>query len=52
MPDLQESPNKNLSGTEFNKVYKVSFFTKLRVLLRESGDFLHRDKEVAYNVTG
>ena len=45
---------KNESETEFHRVSKVSptqQLTKLRHLLRQSGDFLHRDKEVAYTVT-
>ena len=41
---------QNESETEFHRVYKVSptqQLTKLTHLLRESGDFLHGDKEVA-----
>ena len=44
---------QNESETEFHRVYKVSptqQLTKLTHLLRESGDFLHGDKEVAYIV--
>ena len=45
---------KNESETEFHRIYKVSLtqqLTKLTHLLRQSGDFLHGDKEVAYIVT-
>ena len=44
---------QNESETEFHRVYKVSptqQLTKLTHLLRESGDFLHGDKEGAYIV--
>ena len=34
------------SETEFHRVYKVSPTQQLTHLLRESGDFLHGDKEV------
>ena len=44
---------QNKSETEFHTVYKVSptkQLTKLSVFQRESGDFLHGDKEDAYIV--
>ena len=45
---------QNESETEIHRVYKVSPIqqpTKLTHLWRQSGDFLHGDKEVAYIVT-
>ena len=44
---------QNESEREFHRVYKVSptqQLSKLTHLLRESGDFLHGDKEVAYSL--
>ena len=44
---------KNLSETEFLKFIKFIWtqqLTKLCNFLRESGDFLHMDKEVAFTV--